>query len=151
MTTINFHEALRQRFVDVTPHVAECGMQITDISAAGATVILPVREDWIGDLQRQVIHTGVIATLVDSACGAAVLGAMDAYEPIATIDLRLDYLRAARRDLTLHCRAECHRLTASVAFARATVWQESPDQPVAVSQGAFMRSSARRPASGSKA
>lgn len=146
MTVTHFHEALRQRFVEATPHVAECGMRITELSTQGATVLLPFREDWLGDVQRQIIHTGIIATLVDSACGAAVLAAMERYEPIATIDLRLDYLRAARRDLTLHCRAECQRLTASIAFAHATVWQDRIDEPVAIAQGAFMRSSARKPA-----
>lgn len=147
MTVSHFHEALKQRFVEATPHVAECGMQITELGSDGVTVLLPFREDWLGDVERQIIHTGIIAVLVDSACGAAILGAMGHFEPIATIDLRLDYLRAARRDQTLHCRAECHRLTESIAFARATVWQARREEPVTIAQGAFMRSTARKPVS----
>ncbi len=144
MTHPDFHALLQQRFAEFTPHVAECGMRITEMSMAGASVVLPYRDDWLGDTERGVIHTGIVSTLIDSACGAAVLGAIARIEAIATIDLRVDYLRAARRDLDLHCRAECHRLTANIAFARASVWQDDRDAPVAISMGAFMRSPARR-------
>lgn len=147
MTITSFHEALRERFVDATPHTAACGMQLVEVGDGGATMLLPFREEWIGDLHNQIIHTGILTILVDSTCGVAVVGAMNHYEPIATIDLRMDYLRPSHRDLTLHCRAECHRLTTSIAFARATVWQDDPDAPVATAQATFMRSSARKPAS----
>lgn len=145
MSVDTYYDTLRQRFLAATPHSTECGMQLTDVSEHGVTALLPFREEWIGDLQRQIIHTGIIITLVDTTCGAAVFAALRRYEPIATLDLRLDYLRPSQRDLPLHCRAECHRLTTSIAFARASVWQDDPDAPVAVAQGAFMRSSARKP------
>ncbi len=144
MDNPDFHSLLRQRFAELTPHVAECGMEILDLSAAAAIVTLPYRPAWIGDIERQVIHTGVIATLIDSACGAAVLGAIGRVEAIATIDLRVDYLRAAQGGLALNCRAECYRMTPNIAFARASVWQDDPATPVASSVGTFMRSSARR-------
>ncbi len=73
-----------------------------------------------------------------------MLACIGGLEPIATLDLRMDYLRVGRRDLAVHCRAECHRLTPSIAFARATVWQDDPAQPIAQSQGVFMRT--KRPA-----
>ncbi len=143
MTQINFHAVLQQKFAAFTPHVRECGMLITHIDASGVEASLPFREDWLGDLERQIIHTGIITTLVDSACGAAVLAALGRFEPVATIDLRMDYLRASVRDFPLHCRAECHRLTSHIAFARATVWQTNRDEPVAAAQAAFMRSARR--------
>lgn len=142
-TEPGFHALLRQRFVKFTPHAARCGMQITDLSAQGAELILPFREDWLGDAERGLIHPGIVTTLVDSACGVAVLGHIGRLEPIATLDLRMDYLRAALRDREICCRAECYRLTADIAFARASVWQTSPDEPVAISQSVFMRTQRR--------
>jgi uncharacterized protein (TIGR00369 family) len=143
MTTSNFNALLQQKFVEFTTHAGECGMEITHLDASGAEVLLPFREDWLGDVQRQVIHTGIVTTLVDSACGAAVLAHIGSFEPIATIDLRMDYLRPSLRDLPLYCFAECCRLTSHIAFARASVWQKHRDEPVAIAQGAFMRSGRR--------
>ncbi|MEQ1437740.1 PaaI family thioesterase [Fontimonas sp. SYSU GA230001] len=145
MATPTFHDILRRHFVDATPHVAACGMQITRLDASGAEVRLPFREDWIGDAERGLIHPGIVTTLVDSACGAAVMARIERLEPIATLDLRMDYLRAGRRGLDVHCLAQCYRLTASIAFARATVWQDDRSEPIAVSQSVFMRTQ-RRPA-----
>jgi uncharacterized protein (TIGR00369 family) len=129
-----------RRFSEVVPYSNACEMQITDVARGQVEMRLPYRQEWLGDLQRGVIHTGVITSLVDSASGAAVLSSFPQYEPVATIDLRMDYLRPALKDHPVICRAECYRLTRSIAFTRASVWQTDPERPVALSQGVFMRS-----------
>lgn len=143
MAARSFHEILRTHFVESTPHVGECGMRITRIDAGGAEVTLPFRDDWIGDIERGLIHPGIVTTLVDSACGAAVLARIERLDPIATLDLRMDYLRAGVAGADIHCRAECYRLTPSIAFARASVWQHARDGPIAISQSVFMRTQRR--------
>lgn len=139
MAEPSFLTLLKTHFVNYTPHVAHCGMTITDLQSDAAVVELPFREDWLVDTERGLIHPGIVTTLIDSACGAAVIARIGGLEPIATLDLRMDYLRVAHRDQTVWCRAECHRLTPIIAFARATVWQTDPAQPIAQAQGAFMR------------
>lgn len=133
-------DLMRRHFVGSIPHIGDIGMQVTALSELGARVELPYRPDWLGDTQRGVIHTGIITTLVDSACGLAVVAAQKYPAPVATLDLRMDYLRAAVPDKTLHCHAECYRLTRSIAFVRAHVWQDLESEPVAVSQSTFMLS-----------
>ena len=147
MTSDKFFDAVRQQFAQAIPHATECGLRITRLDASGAEAVLPYRPEWLGDPERGLIHTGVITTLVDTVAGLAAFCASGKYEPIATLDLRMDYLRPARPDLDLTSRAECYRLTRSIAFVRATVWQDKEHEPVAASQATFMRSphSGRKP------
>lgn len=145
MTNKNYLEALAAGFIRNVPHVRECGMRMTRIDVGLAEVELPFRSEWLGDVERGVMHTGILTTLVDSASGAAVLSALPTYTPIATLDLRMDYLRPAMKDLLTTCRAECYRLTTHIAFVRASVWQQDAAAPVAVSQSAFMLSSSPMP------
>jgi len=143
-TSANNLEVIATGYIRHLPHVRACGIRVEAAVAEGVELRLPYRPEWLGDAQRGVIHTGVITMLVDSASGLAVLTALPSPEAIATLDLRMDYLRPAPRDLDLLCRAECFRLTAHIAFVRATVWQDDREAPVAVSQSTFMRSSANR-------
>lgn len=135
-----FYESLALHFTKAIPHASECGMKVYRLDEHGAWASLPYRREWLGDSERGLIHTGVITTLVDTISGLAVLAGAGSFEPIATLDLRMDYLRPARPEQDLHCHAACYRLTRSIAFIRASAWQEREDEPVAVSQSAFMRS-----------
>lgn len=145
MALTHLSGALHHRFADAVPHVKELGIVVNTLTPEAVLMQLPYRDDWLGDPSRGVIHTGVITTLVDSACGLALLAKLQSLEAIATLDLRMDYLRPALRDRDLHCRAECYRVTPHIAFARATVWQELESEPVAVSQSVFMRTTRNRP------
>ena len=135
-----FFDAVREQFASAIPHAHECGLRISKLDASGAEAVLPYRPEWLGDIERGLIHTGVITTLVDTVAGLAAFVAAGKYEPIATLDLRMDYLRSARPGHDLTSRAECYRLTRSIAFVKASVWQEREDEPVAISQATFMRS-----------
>jgi uncharacterized protein (TIGR00369 family) len=135
----SFLEVMRTHFSESIPHVGDIGMRVVSITELGARVELPYRPEWLGDTQRGLIHTGIITTVVDSASGLAVFAAQKEYLPIATLDLRMDYLRPAVPDKTIFCHAECYRLTRSIAFVRAHAWQDNETEPVAVSQSTFMR------------
>lgn len=145
MTQTNLLEALRQNFAEAVPHVKQLGISVTDFGVDGVTMSLPYRDEWLGDTERGVIHTGVITTLIDSCCGLALLAHLQTLEPIATLDLRMDYLRPALRDKPVHCRAWCYRLTPHIAFLRAEAWQDNAQEPVAASNGAFMRTTKNKP------
>ena len=57
---------------------------------------------------------------------------------IATLDLRIDYLRPGKRDHDLICRAECYRVTKNVAFTRGITHDGDPNDPVASAAGTFI-------------
>jgi acyl-coenzyme A thioesterase PaaI-like protein len=58
--------------------------------------------------------------------------------PIATLDLRIDYLRAARPGEDLLCRARCTRVTTHVAFVQAVAHHGDPEQAIATAAATFM-------------
>ena len=129
---------LRQTYVERTPHMREIGTTITDLSRARGTMRLPPRPEWLGDPERGLLHAGPIIVLADSACGLAVGAALDEDLTYATLDLRMDYLRPAGPDHEVFCEAHCFRVTRSVAFIRAEVWQRDRSQPIATAQATFM-------------
>ena len=96
------------------------------------------RPDLVGDPDTGVIAGGVVTTLLDHACGQAVFAALMQFTSIATLDLRIDYMRAAEPGLDVYARAHCYKLTRSIAFVRATAYDRDPGDPVATAQAAFM-------------
>ena len=121
-----------------TPHAGRLRMRVVETGPGFATLALPYHEELIGDPARGVVFGGVITTLIDQASGLAVACAMEELTAIATIDLRVDYLRAAEPGRDLFARAECYKLTRNVAFVRATAWDHDQHDPFAGCLGTFM-------------
>jgi uncharacterized protein (TIGR00369 family) len=132
-------ESLKKTYIDGTPHMRDIGLQIVSVDASRGTMLLPPRAEWEGDPQRGRMHPGPLIVLADSACGIAVGAALQSRNiTYATLDLRLDWLRPANTRQPVYSEAHCYRLTRSVAFIRAEVWQDDRSQPVASAQSAFM-------------
>jgi uncharacterized protein (TIGR00369 family) len=121
-----------------TPHAVHLGIRVVETGPAFGVCALPFREELIGDPRRRVVFGGAITTLIDHASGLAVACAVEVLTAIATIDLRVDYLRAAEPDRELYARSECYRLTRNVAFIRAVAWDRSATDPFASALGTFM-------------
>jgi uncharacterized protein (TIGR00369 family) len=120
------------------PQAKALGCEVLAIEHAEATLRLPYREDLVGDPDTGVIAGGVVTTLLDHTCGQAVWAAMSEYTSIATLDLRIDYMRPAEPGLAITAHAHCYKLTRSVAFVRAQAYDKDPSDPVATAQAAFM-------------
>jgi uncharacterized protein (TIGR00369 family) len=85
-----------------------------------------------------VIHGGVVTAMLDESCGMAVQLALDGNSAIATLDLRIDYQKPATPGLDIKAHAVCLRVTRSIAFVRATAYQEEESEPVATATACFM-------------
>jgi uncharacterized protein (TIGR00369 family) len=125
-------------FNDVSPQARALGVEATQFDSDIAILKVPYRPELVGDPDTGVIAGGVVTTLLDHACGQAVMAALATPTVIATLDLRIDYMRPAEPGLDIMCRAHCYKLTRSVAFVRATAYDRDPEDPVATAQAAFM-------------
>lgn len=121
-----------------TPHARRLNMQVVESGPGFAVVTLPYAAELVGDPSRGVVFGGVITTLLDQTSGLAIACAMENLLPIATVDLRVDYLRAAEPGKDLFARVECTKLTRAVAFVHGTAWENDPEDPFATCLGTFM-------------
>jgi len=128
---------IARQFIETIPHARALSMQITDIADGAATITMPYDARLVGDPKTGVIHGGAVSALMDTCSGAAVMSHPSAPAGTATIDLRIDYMRAATPGQPITARAECYHITRSVAFVRASAWDDDADRPVAAATGAF--------------
>ncbi len=121
-------------------HTHALGFVFDRLEGDRVRIRVPWREDLVGDPDTGVLAGGLVTALLDHVGGLAVWIALDRFEPIATLDLRVDYMRAAQPRRDLIAEARCYRLTRSIAFVRAWAFEDEPDDPVAAAQATYVLS-----------
>ncbi len=129
--------AIARQFIEAIPHARALGMTLTKIGNGEAGITMPYSKDLVGDPRTGVIHGGAVFAVLDTCCGAAVMSHPSAPAGTATIDLRIDYMRAATPGQSITTHATCYHITRNVAFVRATAMDEDQDLPVATASGSF--------------
>jgi uncharacterized protein (TIGR00369 family) len=114
------------------------GLRLDRAAPGEAWSSLPYRPVFVGDIETGVLHGGVVTAMLDESCGMAVQLSLDGTRAIATLDLRIDYQKPATPGLDIKAHSICYRVTRSIAFVRATAYQETEDEPVATATACFM-------------
>jgi uncharacterized protein (TIGR00369 family) len=131
-------ERLNVAMVQAVPYNAALGLKVEDIEVGVSYLRLPYRTELVGNRATGVLHGGMVTGLIDAACGLAVFLKLQRVIRIATLDLRIDYLRPAEPPRDVRARAECYKLTRQVAFVRALAYHDDPADPIASAAGTFM-------------
>jgi len=128
---------IAEQFIGAIPHSRALGMELTQIGAGTAEIVMAYDERFVGDPETGVIHGGAVSALMDTCCGAAAMSHPASPGATATIDLRIDYMRPATPGQKIRAQAECYHITRSVAFVRARAMDDDDTRPVATATGAF--------------
>lgn len=134
---------MARRFVDAIPHNKALGMQVVALERARVTIRLPARAELGGDPDRGLYFPSVLLTLADAACGVAFVSAINSIEAVATLDLRIDYLRPIPVEHAVIAVAHCHRHTDDVGFLHCDLRAEGGEVPAALVTASFMRTGKR--------
>jgi uncharacterized protein (TIGR00369 family) len=133
--------------INYVPHAVALGLVVVDAKPGEAWLRVPYDEKLIGNPTTGVIHGGVITTLLDNCAGVAVATALPELRSIATLDLRIDYMKPAtpRRDVIGYTR--CYKVTRNIAFVTGSAYHEDPNDPIATTAMTFMLGANKAPPS----
>jgi acyl-coenzyme A thioesterase PaaI-like protein len=129
---------LAARMTEFVPHAAGLGLKLVSVGQGRGTMTVAWRDDLVGDPDTDVIASGVVTALIDHTCGLAINSCFSTPAPIATLDLRIDYLRAAAPRTGVTCEAFGYKTTRSIGFVRAEAWDIDRGDLIATAQAAFM-------------
>ncbi|MGM0435228.1 MAG: PaaI family thioesterase [Pseudomonadota bacterium] len=127
------------RFIGTLRHCQHLGIRALSATENELVVELPYSDAIVGNPETGVIHGGAITTLMDTASGTVVICALPEFELCPTLDLRVDYMRAAEPGHPVYARARAYRVTSNIVFTRCETFQEDPEQTIAHCVGTFMR------------
>jgi uncharacterized protein (TIGR00369 family) len=131
--------------IGLTPFIASIGGEILEMGGGAARARLPYGPKLVGDPDTGIVHGGVVTALLDHMGGAAVMSALKTPVPIATLDLRIDYMKPAAAGADIFAEARCLKVTHEVAFVRGSAYQNDPSDPIAICTATFMITRAAQP------
>ena len=118
-------------------HTAELGLRIVDCGDNWCELTLAYRPELAISRSHNLLASGPLISLIDNASGLSVVVVEGRFRPFATLDLRVDYLRAAPPGKAIFARATCYRLTRNVAFVSADAHDGDLGDPIARAQATF--------------
>jgi uncharacterized protein (TIGR00369 family) len=119
-------------------HSAAIGMRYGGHGDDWAEIRLPWQDALVGDVAAGTVASGAIIALMDMTAGLSVWTRIQAFRPMVTLDLRIDYLRAAAPKTHIIGHVQCTRVAREVAFIRGAAHDGDATDPVAHVAGSFM-------------
>lgn len=127
-----------QQITVISPYSRELDLRLHEVEPEWCVIKVLPDARLVGNPVTGVVHGGVITALLDSCYGLAIFVRMDKLRPMATLDLRIDYLKAATPGREIFGGAVCYKLGHELAFVRGCAYHDTPDDPIATSSAIFM-------------
>jgi len=124
--------------VESIPHNRAIGFDLVEMGADFAVGRIPYHPSLVGNPSGGVVHGGIVTTLLDTVGGMASLARRGEFIVMATLDLRIDYLRPSTPGKDLAARVECYKMTRNIAFTRGFAFNNDPDDPLASMSATYM-------------
>jgi uncharacterized protein (TIGR00369 family) len=132
-------EKFREGIEERVPHNRALGLRYEGFDGKRLFVRLPYHPRLVGNVELGVLHGGAITALMDATAGTVVFARLMKPLRVATLDLRIDYLKPAAPGVDVIARAECLKATRHVAFVRCETYHaDDESQLIAVANGTFM-------------
>ncbi len=141
MSTTPEQKLAYEQLLRLPPHNSFLGLGLHKVEGLVLTTALDYRDDLVGDPESGALHGGVLTAMLDATCGIAVMVRLGKLTRIATLDLRIDYLKPTTQKTTLYSRCTCYKLTQQIAFVQGTAYQldeQGQEDEVAKASGTFM-------------
>jgi len=135
-------EFVKKIFIKVVenqiPMAKFIGVKVLEVDDGYVKLLFPYREEFIGDPRSKRLHGGYTATAVDLAGGVASMTYMTSQEDdVATIDMRIDYLRPGQaKDLIAEGNVISKRRRSIVTDMKVYHAGE-PEKLIAIGRGVF--------------
>lgn len=122
MLDVDAFQTVIEQFIPMNKYL---GLKLEQFDPESARIVtrLEMKPEFIGNPIRQMPHGGLISFLIDATAGAAAalsLDDMSNIDKVATIDMRVDYLKPARGSV-LYTTAEVMRSGSRVIVVRSDV------------------------------
>jgi uncharacterized protein (TIGR00369 family) len=125
-------ESLEQRLA-AGPFNRWLGFKVLKLDDSGLELKATWREEWIVNPERRYTHGGILAAIIDVAADYAI--AIKVGRPVPTIDIRVDYHKAAMPGDVI-AKAKVVRMGSQYATAEAYVY-DSEGALVASGRGTY--------------
>lgn len=120
------------------PMVKFIGVKVLEIDDGYIKLLFPYREEFIGDPRSKRLHGGYLATALDSAGGAAAMTYMTSrHDDVATIDMRIDYLRPGKAKEIIAIGEVISRRRRTIVSEMKIYHPDDEDKIIAIGRGVF--------------
>ena len=124
-------------FIQRLPFSKALNMRVEEIGECRAVMKVPYDLQLIGNPSTGVIDGGVVTALMDTCGGLAVLIHPEVKPPMATLNLKVDYMRPTNPGQEITAEATCYNVTRTVAFVRVMAFDEDRKRPVATALATY--------------
>lgn len=118
------------------PYAAFLGVR-AELKGDELTLVLPFKEDLVGNPLLPALHGGVVGALMELTALTQLAIASNSTKFPKTIDIGVDYLRSGK-PVDVYARARVVKIGRRIANVQAEAWQGERGQPIAAMHGHFL-------------